>query len=89
MRKSIRGRVLEAAQLIVKTGATVRVAARALGVSKSTIHKDMEERLAQLDAPLYARVRAVMDANKAERHLRGGAATSAHFRALREKKQKA
>ena len=86
MKESIRSRVLEGAQLIASTGMTVRAAARSMGVSKSTVHKDMEDRLRQLDMPLYERVRQVMSRNKAERHLRGGAATSAHFKSIREKK---
>jgi putative DeoR family transcriptional regulator (stage III sporulation protein D) len=84
MKESIRMRVLEGAQLIAATGMTVRSAARKLGVSKSTVHKDMEERLRLLNVPLYERVRAVLEKNKAERHWRGGAATSAHYRMLRE-----
>lgn len=87
MKESIRERVLEGARLIAATGMTVRAAARKLGVSKSTVHKDMEERLRLLDLPLYEQVRTVMRVNKAERHLRGGAATSAHFRRLREAKR--
>lgn len=88
MKESIRIRVIEGAQLIAATGMTVRAAAKELGVSKSTVHKDMEERLRLLDLPLYEKVRAVMGVNKAERHLRGGAATSAHFKLLRERKKK-
>ena len=88
MKESIRSRVLEGATLIANTGITVRAAAKQLGVSKSTVHKDMEERLRLLDLPLYERVRSVMGRNKAERHLRGGAATSRHFRLLREKNER-
>ena len=87
MKESIRVRVLEGAQLIAATGMTVRAAAKQLGVSKSTVHKDMEERLRALDLPLYEKVRAVMCVNKAERHLRGGAATSTHLRLLRVRKK--
>ena len=87
MKESIRIRVLEGAQMIAATGMTVRAAAKQLGVSKSTVHKDMEERLRELNLPLYEKVRAVMRVNKAERHLRGGAATSIHFRLLRERKK--
>lgn len=60
---------------IVDTGATVRDAASKYGISKSTVHKDVTERLERCNRPLYERVRIVLDTNKSERHLRGGAAT--------------
>ena len=62
----------------------MRAAAKRLGVSKSTIHKDMETRLAQLSAPLYQEVTAVFARNKAQRHLRGGEATRRRYARLRE-----
>lgn len=72
-------RVLEVSQYIARTKATVRDAARTFGVSKSTVHKDVTERLPRLDAQLASRVRQVLELNKAERHIRGGEATRAKY----------
>ncbi|HPR40163.1 MAG TPA: sporulation transcriptional regulator SpoIIID, partial [Oscillospiraceae bacterium] len=63
------------AEYIIEKGATVRAAAREFRVSKSTVHKDVSERLRKLNPVLYAEVRTVLDRNRAERHLRGGMAT--------------
>ena len=82
--QAIERRVIAAAEYIATTGATVRAAARVLGVSKSTVHKDMETRLAQLSEPLYREVAAVFARNKAQRHLRGGEATRRRYARLRE-----
>ncbi len=68
-------RAAEIGEYIIEHGATVRTAAKRFGVSKSTVHKDVAERLSALDPPLYRRVREVLDRNKSERHLRGGEAT--------------
>ena len=62
-------------EYIAEHGATVRAAAAAFGYSKSTVHKDVSTRLRSLSPALYAEVKAVLAKNKAERHLRGGAAT--------------
>ncbi len=62
-------------EYIVEQGATVRAAAAAFGCSKSTVHKDVSMRLQGICPALYAQVRTVLDRNKAQRHLRGGAAT--------------
>ena len=85
MNRAIERRVLKEAEYIAAHGATVRAAARALGVSKSTVHKDMEMRLEQLSPALYAEVSAVFRRNKAERHLRGGEATRMRYARIREK----
>ena len=85
MNQAIERRVIMAAEYIVATGATVRAAAKVLGVSKSTVHKDMETRLAQLSEPLSKEVAAVFARNKAQRHLRGGEATRRRYARLREK----
>ena len=82
--QAIERRVIAAAEYIAATGATVRAAARVLGVSKSTVHKDMETRLAQLSATLHREVTAVFARNKAQRHLRGGEATRRRYARLRE-----
>ena len=73
-------RVLREAEYIAATGATVRKTASVLGVSKSTVHKDVSTRLRAVDAALFARVQAVLARNKAERHLRGGAATRRKYK---------
>lgn len=75
MKNEVRTRVTEAARHILKTGATVRACAEAFGVSKTTIHKDMRKRLPVLNPAMARRVDAVLEKNKAERHLRGGQAT--------------
>jgi putative DeoR family transcriptional regulator (stage III sporulation protein D) len=71
----IRHRVLDVGEHISRTGATVREAARVYGVSKSTVHKDLTERLPKIDTELSQAVRKVLDYNKAQRHIRGGEAT--------------
>ena len=75
MKEYIEERVREIAAYILATGATVRGCARRFGVSKTTVHKDMRERLPQLSAALADSVAAVLDVNKADRHRRGGDAT--------------
>lgn len=75
MQEYIEKRVLEICDYIIQTGATVRQAAAQFGVSKSTVHKDLTERLPELNKEQYERVKVVLDNNKAERHLRGGEAT--------------
>lgn len=75
MREYIEERVLQIGEYIIKSNATVRQAAKEFGVSKSTVHKDVTERLEAINAPLAAEVKKVLDVNKAERHLRGGEAT--------------
>ena len=77
--QAIEKRVLAAAEYIAQTGGTVRQTARVLGVSKSTVHKDMETRLPRLSVALKKEVDAVFSRNKAERHLRGGEATRRRY----------
>lgn len=72
---SIKERVIRLAEYIVENGATVREAAKAFGISKSTVHKDMTGRLLHYDTVLFEEVRRVLERNKAERHIRGGLAT--------------
>ena len=67
---------------MAESGATVRVAARAFGMAKSTVHKDVTERLPMLDAALAEHVREVLEKNLAERHLRGGEATRRKYAAF-------
>ncbi|MBR4761464.1 MAG: sporulation transcriptional regulator SpoIIID [Clostridia bacterium] len=67
-------------EYIAETGATVRAAAKVFGVSKSTVHKDVTERLVKDDPVLYKRVKAVLEKNKSERHIRGGLATKRKYK---------
>ena len=64
---------------MIETGGTVRSAAQKFGISKSTVHKDLAERLQETDPALYRQVRQLLDRNKSERHIRGGMATKAKF----------
>lgn len=73
-------RVTEAAKHILKTGATVRACAEVFGVSKTTIHKDMRERLPEISPSMARRVDAVLRRNREERHIRGGQATREKYR---------
>ncbi|MBQ2867590.1 MAG: sporulation transcriptional regulator SpoIIID [Firmicutes bacterium] len=75
MKDYIEERVLELAKYILDTKATVRAAALKFRVSKSTVHKDVTERLMELNPGLAQEVKHVLDGNKAERHIRGGLAT--------------
>lgn len=76
---AIKQRVLTIGTYIAETNATVREAAALFGVSKSSVHKDMTERLEDINPGLYEKVRKVLDVNKAERHLRGGMATKEKY----------
>ena len=67
-------------EYICETGATVRAAAKVFGVSKSTVHKDVTERLLKDEPSLYREVKAVLEKNKSERHIRGGMATKRKYK---------
>lgn len=84
MQEYIRRRVLEISQYILESQATVRQAASVYGVSKSTVHKDMTERLPAINKAVASRVKHVLDHNKAERHLRGGEATRKKYQDVAE-----
>ena len=86
MREDIENRCISLAKYIVRTGATVRQAAGEFGMSKSSVHKDMRERLRLIHPGLYADVREILDYHHAVRHLRGGAATKERWRMIRENK---
>ena len=75
MQDYIEERVLEISNFIMEKEATVRSAARTFGVSKSTVHKDLTERLPLLNIHIAGEVKKILDKNKAERHIRGGEAT--------------
>jgi putative DeoR family transcriptional regulator (stage III sporulation protein D) len=79
----IRERVREVANYIYETKATVREAAKIYGVSKSTIHKDVTERLSRIDTNLAKKVKKVLEYNKAERHIRGGEATRKKYKNMK------
>ena len=75
MKDYIEERAIEIANYIIENNATVRQTAKAFGISKSTVHKDVSERLEKVNPTLMAEVRKVLDVNKSERHIRGGMAT--------------
>lgn len=79
MRDYIEERAIRIAEYIIESNATVRQAAKAFGVSKSTVHKDVTDRLAQINPALAKRARQVLDVNKSERHIRGGMATKEKY----------
>ncbi|MFW5856091.1 MAG: sporulation transcriptional regulator SpoIIID [Bacillota bacterium] len=84
MKDYIRERVKQVANYIYETKATVRQAAQIYGVSKSTVHKDVTERLKTVDPELAERVKHVLEYNKAERHIRGGEATRRKYQKLKK-----
>ena len=75
----IEERAISLAQYIIESKDTVRGAAKKFGISKSTVHKDVSERLLKINSALAREVRLILDANKAERHIRGGMATRLKF----------
>ena len=80
MSDTIEQRACELAVYMIETGATVRAAAAHFGISKSTVHKDLQHRLPQYNRTLYEQVRQVLDVNKQQRHIRGGMATRKKYR---------
>lgn len=80
MKDDLDKRAQELAVYMIENRATVRAAAKHFGISKSTVHKDLSERLAQCNRCLYGQVRQILDLNKAERHIRGGNATRQKYR---------
>ena len=72
-------------EYIVENKATVRSAAAATGISKSTVHKEVTQRLSEIDSELYMKVRYILETNKSERHIRGGNATREKYRRLSQK----
>ena len=80
MKDNLNKRACELAVYMIETGATVRAAAGHLGISKSTVHKDLTQRLESCDHALYIQVRQILDLNKQERHIRGGLATRKKYK---------
>ncbi len=84
MKDYIEERVLELARYILETKATVRAAAKNFGVSKSTVHKDVTERLLEINPSVANEVKEILDQNKSERHIRGGLATKIKYKNKKE-----
>ena len=76
---TIEDRVCRLAVYIIETGSTIRNAAQYFGISKSTVHKDLSQRLPKCNKSLYQQVRQILDLNKAQRHIRGGLATKKKY----------
>lgn len=85
MKDNVEERAVQLGEYIAKNNATVRLAAKKYNVSKSTVHKDVSERLKTINMPLYKQVRRVLDTNKQERHIRGGIATKEKYRKIANK----
>ena len=81
-------RCIRLGEYLVEHNSTVRNTAQYFGISKSTVHKDLTEKLPNISKSLYIEAKRVMDKNKAERHIRGGKATQNKYRSLRNKKGK-
>ena len=79
MKDYIEERAVEIAHYIIETKATVRQTAKKFGISKSTVHKDVTERLEMVNKTLARQARKVLDINKSERHIRGGLATKEKY----------
>jgi len=80
MREMTRDRAVVLGEYILETGATVRATAKVFKISKSTVHKDVTERLCHDDPRLYREVKQVLEKNKQERHIRGGLATRRKYK---------
>jgi len=80
----IRKRALDIGHYIIESSSTVRKTAEVFGVSKSTVHKDVTERLPRIDKQLSSQVKHILESNKAERHIRGGEATRRKYKNICE-----
>lgn len=80
MKQYIEERALELGTFIIENKTTVRAAAQTFGISKSTVHKDVTERLKKLNPSMAKQVRRILEENKAERHIRGGEATRIKYK---------
>lgn len=80
MENHIEERACQLAVYMIENKATVRAAAKKFGVSKSTVHKDLSQRLPQYSKSLYEQVKVVLETNKAQRHIRGGMATRRKYK---------
>lgn len=86
MKEYIEERAIEIAYYIIENNATVRQTAKAFGISKSTVHKDVAERLEKINPSLAMEVRKILDVNKSERHIRGGLATREKYLHMEHKR---
>ena len=86
MNYTVDDRAAELGEYIITNNATVRSTAKAFGISKSTVHKDVSSRLKKINPSLYAEVKKVLEINKCERHIRGGMATKNKYLKLRQQK---
>ena len=82
MRDDLEQWAKELALYMIENRTTVRAAAKKFGVSKSTVHKDLSERLALCDRALYTQVEAILDENRSQRHIRGGMATRRKYKGI-------
>ena len=82
MKENMEERAERLALYIIENQTTVRAAAQKFGISKSTVHKDISERLPQFNRGLYQQVKAVLEVNKAQRHIRGGIVTRKKYRGI-------
>ena len=80
MKGNMEERACDLAVYIIENRATVRTAAKKFGISKSTVHKDLQDRLPQFNRTLYLQVKEILDENKAQRHIRGGIATRKKYK---------
>lgn len=80
----IEQRTIDAAKYIIENSATIRQTANYIGVSKSTVHKDLKQRLPKINPLIYNLVNEVIEENTRERHIRGGIATKQMYKQLRE-----
>lgn len=84
MKDYIEERVLEVAKYIIDSRATIRKTAKIFGVSKSTVHKDITERLPKINPQIAKEAKEILDLNKAERHIRGGRSTKMKYKTVNE-----
>ncbi|MFX0548282.1 sporulation transcriptional regulator SpoIIID [Hathewaya histolytica] len=82
MKDYIEERVLEVAKYIIESKSTIRKTAKVFGVSKSTIHKDMTERLPKINPQIADEAKYILEVNKSERHIRGGKATQLKYKSI-------
>ncbi len=80
MKGAVEDRAVELGEYILENKATVRAAAKKFHISKSTVHKDVSERLREVNPQLYGQVRSILEVNKAQRHIRGGMATRRKYK---------
>lgn len=80
MKGFLEQRAVELGEYIIQSKATVRKTAKKFGISKSTVHKDVSERLKKVNPQLYRKVKSVLEINKAQRHIRGGMATRRKYK---------